>query len=399
MWRLVLPLLLAALLVSVPAAAQPAEALSDSAAVSLLTMLPGEEVYSLFGHSAFRFHDPARGLDRLYNFGTFDFEQPFFVARFARGQLDYLLDTAPYDAEVYRYRLLGRPVIEQHLDLPPEAVKTLYAMLEENALPENRAYRYDFFYDNCSTRLLAALDSALVTSDQPRLALNAPYAPQPFRGLLQPYLEGAPLLDLGIDLGLGLPTDRPATAREATFLPVELMRQVEGATVAGRPLVARTDTLFWVPGYETEREASDWPLALTVTLFLLGAGATGWGLLKKRTANRRGRLGDAVLFAAAGLAGVILAFLWFGTEHTVTGPNLNLLWAWPTHLAVAWMLRRRDLPRGLRIYLAAAAVVAGLTALLWPWLPQVLPLPALFLTLLLALRAAVRASAGERVKG
>src|SRR5690606_14730164 len=113
------PALLTAWLPAVPAAAQRAAALSDSAAVSPRTMLPGEEVYSAFGHSAFRIHDPALGLDRTYNFGTFDFEQPFFVVRFLRGQLDYLRDTAPYDAEVYRYWTLGRPVVEQHLALPP----------------------------------------------------------------------------------------------------------------------------------------------------------------------------------------------------------------------------------------------------------------------------------------
>ncbi|HLT46164.1 MAG TPA: DUF4105 domain-containing protein [Rubricoccaceae bacterium] len=400
-WSVLLALL-TAWLPAVPAAAQPAEALSDSAAVSLLTMLPGEEVYSAFGHSAFRIHDPALGLDRTYNFGTFDFEQPFFVVRFLRGQLDYLLDTAPYDAEVYRYWTLGRPVVEQHLALPPETVRALYAMLEENALPENRAYRYDFFYDNCSTRLLDALDSALVASGQPALTLRAPYVPRTFRAHLQPYLDGAPLLDLGIDLGLGLPTDRAATAREATFLPVELMRQAGGAASGGRPLVARTDTLFWFPGYTATGDAFDWPLALAAALLALGLGATLWGAWRRRTASGRGRLGDAVLFAVAGAAGLIMAFLWLGTEHTVTGPNLNLLWAWPTHTAAAWGLRRAALPGWLRGYLYATAAVTGLTAVLWGWLPQVLPTPALFFALLLTARALVRArfsGMGERGNG
>ena len=271
---------------------------------------------------------------------------------------------------------------------------------EENLLPENRAYRYDFLFDNCSTRLLAALDSALVAAGRPRLTLRAPYAPQTFRALLQPYLGGAPLLDFGTDLGLGLPTDHLATAREATFLPIELMRQVGGATVGGRPLVARTDTLFEVPGYTVADEAFDWPFVLTFVLALTGLGATLWGSVKRRTANRRGRLGDAVLFAAAGGAGLILAFLWFGTEHTVTGPNLNLLWAWPTHVVAAWLLRRAARPRWLRLYLYAAALATGLTVLLWPWLPQTLPMPALPLALLLAVRAFTRArTAGNEDTG
>lgn len=392
MGRLVLPLvLLAALQPTVPAAAQPAEALSDTAAVSLLTMLPGEEVYSVFGHSAFRVHDPALGLDRTYNFGTFDFEQPFFVARFLRGKLDYLLDTAPYREELYKYDYLRRPVVEQHLALPPEAVHALYAMLETNRLPENRAYRYDFFYDNCSTRLLVALDSALVAAGRPMLTLRAPYTPRPFRALLQPYLDGSPLLDLGTDLGLGLPADRAATAREATFLPVELMRQVDGAWVEGRPLVARTDTVVQVPGYRLHEDAPDWPTLLALGVSVLGIGATLWGFWRKKTANRRGRTGDTVLFGVTGIAGLVMAFLWLATDHTVTGPNLNLLWAWPTHLAAAWGLRREALSKGLRLYLYAAFAVTTLTVAAWSVLPQTLPAPAFFFALLLAARALVRA--------
>src|SRR5690606_34578652 len=142
------------------------------------------------------------------------------------------------------YAYLRRPIIEQRLAMPPEAVRALYAMLETNRLPENRAYRYDFFYDNCSTRLLAALDRALAAAGLPPVALPEAEAEATFRALLDPYLVGEPLLRLGIHLGLGLPTDRTATPREATFLPEELMRQLDGATVGGRPLVAATDTVL-----------------------------------------------------------------------------------------------------------------------------------------------------------
>ncbi|MCH8030957.1 MAG: DUF4105 domain-containing protein, partial [Bacteroidetes bacterium] len=158
-------LVFSALLLLVGAASsQPADSLSGSASASLLTILPGDEVYSQFGHSGYRIHDPASGLDKTYNYGTFDFEQPLFLFRFVRGRLDYLLDTAPYELELDKYAFLRRPMIEQRLALPPETVQSLYNLLETNALPENRAYRYDFFFDNCSTRLLEILDSALVSS-------------------------------------------------------------------------------------------------------------------------------------------------------------------------------------------------------------------------------------------
>ncbi len=387
-----LALLLAALLAGVaPARAQPAEALSDSAAVSLLTVPPGEAVYSLFGHSAFRIADPATGLDRTYNFGTFDFDQPYFVLRFARGRLDYVLDTAPYDHELRKYAYLRRPIIEQRLAMPPEAVRALYAMLETNRLPENRAYRYDFFYDNCSTRLLAALDRALAAAGLPPVALPEAEAEATFRELLDPYLVGEPLLRLGIHLGLGLPTDRTATPREATFLPEELMRQLDGATVGGRPLVAATDTVLAVPGYTGPQPAFPWPLVAGWVLFGLGLAATFRGRATGRAGSRPGRTGDAVAFAVVGLAGTILALLWFGTEHAVTGPNLHLMWAWPPHLAAAWWLRKPTLPRGLRTYLIATGIVTAATALAWFFLPQAFPAPALPLALLVALRAGARA--------
>ena len=363
-----------------------APGLSDSTQVSLLTMLPGDEVYSLFGHSALRITDPASGLDRTYNFGTFDFEQPFFVARFLRGSLDYVLDTAPFWQELEKYQYLRRPIIEQRLALGPEAARALYARLEENALPQNRAYRYDFFWDNCSTRMVGAVDSALVDVGRPAMDLPPTDEPRTFRELLDPYLDGAPAVDIGLHLALGSPGDREATAREETFLPIELAAQFDRATVGGRPLVASRDTLFWVEGAGLPEAATPWPLI--ASWLLLGVGVAGTAL------GFWGRRGDAVLFGVVGLAGLIFFLLWFATTHDVMGPNWNLLWAWPTHLGAAWALSRDRMGPKWRRYFLAAAVVAGLTALLWLVLPQELPAPVFPLVLLLGVRSAVRSRLG-----
>ena len=126
--------------------------------------------------------------------------------------------------------------------------RALYDRLEVNALPPNRDYRYDFFWDNCSTRLLDAIDGALADVGQPRTVLPDMAEPQTFRQLLAPYLVGHPLTETGLNLALGSPGDRLATAREETFLPIRLADQLDRATVGGRPLVASRDTLFWVPG-------------------------------------------------------------------------------------------------------------------------------------------------------
>ncbi|MCH7638097.1 MAG: DUF4105 domain-containing protein [Bacteroidetes bacterium] len=372
------------------ASAQPADSLSDSASASLLTILPGDEVYSQFGHSGYRIRDPASGLDKTYNYGTFDFEQPFFLFRFVRGQLDYLLDTAPYELELDKYAFLRRPMIEQHLALPAETVQSLYGLLETNALPENRAYRYDFFFDNCSTRLLDILDSALVSSSHGRLTLPEDASSDTFRQLVHPYITDTPLLRLGINLGLGLPTDQHASARERVFLPVELMNQFNVAFFDGRRLVAATDTVVVIPDYVGERGAFDFPKLVLWFVLLAGLAATIWGFARGRRSTAIGRRGDSLLFTITGIAGLILAMLWLGTEHAVTGPNLNLLWAWPAHLLAAWWLWKPSLPRWMRAYLGATAITALAVVLFWRILPQALPAPILPIVLLLVLRSSVR---------
>ena len=362
--------------------------LSPDAEVSLLTMLPGDEVYSVFGHTAFRVRDPALGLDRTYNYGTFDFDQPFFIARFARGLLDYQLSVAAMERTLAEYRYLERPIIEQRLDLPLEARQNLFRFLETNYLPENRAYRYDFFFDNCSTRPRDALERALGQ----RLDYGG-YEPRgmTFRDLLRPYLEGHPLTGLGIDLGLGAPTDRAATDREAMFLPLELMRAYDEASFEGRPLVASRDTLFWVEGAGMPEDAFDWPTLVAWLVFALGAALSvaAW----QRWAERAARRFDVITFGVVGLAGSILLWLWLGTEHSVTGPNGNLLWAWPTHLVAAFLLARRNPSGRLRVYWMLTAAVALGTLLAWPVLPQALHSAVFPLTLLLGVRAGSRALA------
>ncbi|WP_412062574.1 DUF4105 domain-containing protein [Rubrivirga sp. IMCC45206] len=384
-------LVLALLVAAAPAAAQsspPAPiGLSDSARVSLLTMVPGDEVYSLWGHNALRIVDPAAGLDRTYNYGTFSFEQPNFVLRFMSGRLDYILGTAPFALELARYRSLGRPIIEQRLDLPPETVRALYDLLEINALPANRAYRYDFLRDNCSTRLIDVLDAALVATGQPRIDLPAPPGDATFRDLVGPYSLGQPIIDLGTNLGLGLPMDRVAGPREAIFLPDALLAAADGATVGGRPLVAARDTLFWVEGAGTVEPAFPWPTAVGWGVLALGLLVTAWGW--RTPASRAARAFDSALFAVVGAVGLILLLLWVATEHYVTRANLELLWMWPTHLAFAVVLRRPELGRWRPYAIATAAVTAGVVAL-WAVLPEPMHPAVLPLAVLVAVRAGAR---------
>ncbi|HET6567484.1 MAG TPA: DUF4105 domain-containing protein, partial [Rhodothermales bacterium] len=309
--------------------------LSDQAQLSLITVLPGDELYSLFGHSAFRVYDPATGVDELFNYGTFDFSNPVtFALKFAYGKMDYMLSTTSYPREAYLYATYEkRPIIEQVLNLSPDQVRVVYQFLQTNALPENRTYRYDFLFDNCSTRLRDVLTTTL--DGDVRFA-PVPDPNESFRHLLDPYVADRPFLDLGFDLLLGMPTDRVATPREATFLPDYLMASFAHAkvTVDGtiQPLVARTDTVFWTPSRGRKQAALPYPAILFWLVFAGGAVLT---YLEVRRGGPSGRVFDGVLFGIVGLVGLLIAFMWFVTEHTVTAWNLNLLWAWPTHLVAA----------------------------------------------------------------
>jgi hypothetical protein len=382
---------------AIPAQQRPRPAeLSDSAVVSLITILPGRSLYNLFGHTLLRVRDPATGLDVGYNYGTFAFPDSFlggaaFVARFAYGRLDYRLDAPDYSplrAVEWYWREEGRPSIEQTLDLAPDQRRALYRDLEENARPENATYRYDFFFDNCSTRPRDRIESA--AGDGLRSGLADPGGS--FRQLLDPYLVEKPGLNLAMDLGLGPPADRAASARDAAFLPEWLMRWAAAARLEGpggtRPLVSRTDTLTWAPGAADRTPAPAWP---RVVLWLLAIAGVWLSVRDLRAGRPLRRWLDGLLFTSLGLAGIVLAFLVFVSIHTVTQGNLNLLWAVPLHLAPGLALLGGRRPGWLRAYMLATLALLSVFLVGWPVWPQQIPGAVLPVVLLVAARAGVLA--------
>lgn len=371
------------------------DSVSDEARFSLLTILPGDEIYSLWGHSAVRVHDPARDIDWSFNYGTFRFDR-YFLPNFLYGRLDYVLSVHDYEAALDSYRAQGRPVIEQVLRLSPAQKDSLFRFLAVNARPENRVYRYHFLYDNCSTRIRDALERSLETS------LRFGSEPDPgltFRRLLDIGIADRPFLDAGIDWLLGAPVDRVARPYETMFLPEYLMQAFDHATInidgEWAPLVARTDTVLRIPGYGGTATPFPWATVVMWVLFLVGA------VLTVRGVRERGgvvRLFDVPLFALVGIAGLIIVFLWFISLHDVTEKNWHLLWAWPTHLAAAAGLLRRHPRLWLRRYLLAASVVALAAAAGSPLWDQWFH-PALYpLMLLVALRGIWISLSAQRLK-
>lgn len=145
---------LAIFLFLIPGILPAQQRLSDQAEISVMTFGPSQQVlYTAFGHSAFRVYDPVLGIDEAYNYGVFDFDQPNFYLNFARGNLMYRLDVSDYKEFEYVYVYFNRSVRQQTLNLTQGQKQRLYAFLQWNALPENQFYRYDYFYDNCATKM------------------------------------------------------------------------------------------------------------------------------------------------------------------------------------------------------------------------------------------------------
>ena len=202
----------------------------DSLRISLLTCVAGEEIYTLFGHTAIRSENLTRKTDVVYNYGVFDFSSGGFVLRFALGETDYRLDKSRTDYFNYAYYHYGRDIHQQVLNLTQAEKERLVALLEENYRPENRVYRYNFFYDNCSTRPRDKVEEAVEGTVDYGTDMNAP-TEHTFRELIYRYSEGHPWSRLAMDLCLGSEADKPISRRTMQFVPFLLQADLTKAQV------------------------------------------------------------------------------------------------------------------------------------------------------------------------
>ncbi|WP_410266088.1 DUF4105 domain-containing protein [Cyclobacterium sp.] len=346
--------------------------------VSLLTCDPGDELYSTFGHSAIRVRDQGSGQDLVFNYGTFDFNTPFFYVKFVRRTLDYQLSLTTTENFLYEYNYFQRNVREQELNLSDQQSRALVAFLKENYRPENRKYRYDFFFDNCSTRIREMMEEVLGSS----LKWNLPEegeSQKSFRNLIDEYVYPLPWSDLGIDLALGAVIDRRANEKEKMFLPDYLEAAFQRASIIGdgpeRPLVRQNNTIYDFP----DARAQSWiffnPYVVFWSLAIAAGLLTFLGFKKKRL-----YIGiDIGLFTALGLLGLLLLFLWFFTEHSQTKNNWNIFWAFPLHLFLAIKLGLQPLQGMVRKLLLGAMILADLALVIWilnfqSFHPSILPL-------------------------
>ncbi len=353
---------------------------TDNLQISLITCNPGNELYSVFGHSAIRVIDRSKGYDKVYNYGTFDFNTPNFYLKFARGYLNYELTVSSMRRFMAEYRHTNRSVFEQVLILNDEEKQKIYNSLEYNAQPENKFYQYDFFFDNCATRIRDICSKEFAGS----LKFNAAdYKAQTFREMILPYLEAHKWSRFGINLVLGQVADKEADLNDGMFLPDYLKMVFAGATFNDKLLCAPVQTLFKQTNTDNRTAFLKSPIFVFSAIFLLIALSTYFEIKRKK----RFKLIDFMLFLSVGITGLILFLLWFATNHKAVVENWNLIWAVPIHLFVAFGLFRQRKSFWRKYYFLLVSIAAILVLPFWFIIPQHLDFAIIPILLMISLRA------------
>ena len=339
----------------------------DTISVDLLTMGPGEHPFFKFGHNAIRVRDTRHNSDAVYNYGTFSFESKTLIQDFFKGRLEYWLSREGMMRTLYHYSAEERSLVAQHLALAPAQKVALKRFLEHNALPENRAYKYDYFFDNCSTRLRDAIDRAV--DGQLHTALRA-QASQTLRDHALRVTADYFLEYLVLSIGLGPMVDKPYTAWEEAFLPEMLTEGIRHATIKGpdgtvSPLVTSEEVLLDHQDHQLKKPPR-WTLRFYVAGTVAGVLLVGLARLAYRRRAASVALGLVVMFGGllTGLLGIALLLLWTSTDHAVAYRNQNLLLLSPLSVGLAWY--------GLRIVIRGVGAIGSMR-----WLNLALVLSAL----------------------
>ncbi len=364
----------------------PSVSLTDSSKVSLLTCSQGDELYSIFGHSAIRVSDPVVGIDWVFNYGTFNFSDPNFYPNFVKGKLNYILDASAYKRFEYSYIYENRFIYEQEINLYLHEKQQLLDSLSINYLPENRYYLYDFLFDNCATRIRDIFVEAIprdIEFDYTALGED-----KTFRQLLMPFVKEKPWAKLGINLLLGVRADRIAEPWEHMFLPDHMLIAFQYASFKenGKTTPFAQPPKEILKGAKLEENGFKNSTLFVFILVLLITVAVSFRDVKRLKTTR---WFDVILFGLVGLLGGVIAFQWFGSDHVVMARNFNLIWAHPLHLVVAIVLVVSPFSKLVKYYFGLMIILLVLLIIFWFLLPQQLPLPMLPLVGALALRSAV----------
>ncbi len=352
--------------------------------ISLITLSPGDEVYTVFGHSGLRVKDSSSNQDLIYGYGTFDFNEPNFLMKFINGKLLYYLSNEDYGPFINYYQSERRTIIEQELNLTCDEKEKIVNYLFNNLQGDNKFYKYDFIYDNCTTRLRDLLEKNSTAPIKFKRIVNANST---FRKLLHSDLNyhDHQWMKLGIDILLGSGTDKQMTDQQVMFLPDYLMASVGTASIGSKKLVAKKNILSVGEGAWEKKFSliNPFPVFLIFALMILCLTI----LDHTRINAILGRL-DALMLFLFGAAGFVLIYLWVFSDQLNYRNNFNLLWALPTHLIMSFFIFKKE--RFIINYFRLTAFLYALLLLGWFFIPQQLNYSLIPVVFLLMIRSAIR---------
>lgn len=365
------------LIACLPAKAQVQTPLSSTSKISLMTVGQwNEEVYALFGHTAIRVKDDSTGIDMVFNYGYFDPSKPNFMLNFVRGRTDYVLGVAYYPEFIADYDRRGMEVVEQELNLTDTEKQELYNSLYINSLPENRGYRYNYFFDNCATRPRDMIEKAI----HGKIAYPSDTKQQSLRDLVHECLQNFQWNRFGTDLVLGAGADSTVVLRQKMFLPVYLMNAFEKAQIHKNdtitiPLVAKKNQIL-----EHNPQINDLsyhstpfsPLNISILLLIVSV-ALSLVQIAGKVRPVLPKIYDTLLFGVAGIAGCIIFFLMFFSIHPTVSHNWNFVWANVFALMVPFLVWAKSAKKVIYWYHFINFAVLMVFLLCWKWIPQSLP--------------------------
>ena len=337
----------------------------DRVRISLLTCAPGSEIYALFGHSAIRYENPDQQEDWVFNYGMFSFKDPNFVMRFVKGETDYQLGVIPFAYFEAEYAMRGSSVYQQVLNLTNDEKELLVNLLKENYLPANRVYRYNYFYDNCTTRARDKIEESI----QGKVIYPKNEKEVSFRDILHEFMVDSHWSEFGIDLCLGSEADQPIDERKQMFAPFYMLGAARGA------MIHRGDTV--VPLVLEEVKIVDAvledepafplsPIFCSLLLLLVTMVVVAWSIRKGRSCLAW----NVLLFFLQGIGGCIIAFLFFFSLHPTVGSNWLLMLFNPLPLLYLPVLIYRGIKGKKDPYHWYNLVCLTSFMILMPFLPQ-----------------------------
>lgn len=346
----------------------------DRIQISLLTCSPGKEVWAQYGHTAIRYYDKESGEDLAINYGIFSLDQTYFIPRFVLGMTDYRMGVQPMDIFLAQYSYEGRGVVEQVLNLSAEDKEVIYKALQENMKPENVVYRYNYFFDNCTTR---ARDM-LVNHLHGKVVYPPAEEDATFRSMIHKWNNKYEWSQFGEDLLLGVNADRKTTKSEQQFLPENLRSDFDKARYNGKPLVKETNVLL---DAETEVAEPVFPLSpLSVALIFAVIS-----LVMMLFSYRRQQVywaWDLALMLTSGLMGIIF-FVMIFSQHPCVSLNFILLFFNPLPLFFLYSTIKKKKVIWWKIW--GVLIILGLFGSLF----QEIPLPILIVASFLLLHCIV----------